>query len=187
MPRLNAAKRAASANIVSEETISAGIMSAKLNADASARRAFRERLNEAIAAALERGDLATVAELQREADTVPNGDHVAKALWLHGLSPSAKLLAPLSAPAFRLKIDGQIVLFDGQVVPLQFTGEKKENALAFLRELLAIPGDWKSGPEIGRATNIVGVRFDRVYRDLPPKIKAQIESSRMKGYRLKLA
>jgi hypothetical protein len=52
----------------------------------------------------------------------------------------------------------------------------------FLRELLREPGNWKSSSDIGQATQLKGVRFDRVLRVLPSPIKSEIESNRRKGY-----
>ncbi len=86
-------------------------------------------------------------------------------------------------PVARLKIESRTVYVDGQLVPLDMTPERTDDALAFLGELLKEPGNWKSASDIGKATNKEGVRFDRVFKTLPSAINSLLESNRRKGYR----
>jgi len=85
----------------------------------------------------------------------------------------------------KLQVVANELLFDGQKVPLDLTPEGKADALAFLRQVVGQKGNWISGPDIGKAENKEGVRFDRVYKKLPDPIRELIESDRRKGYRLR--
>ena len=84
-----------------------------------------------------------------------------------------------------LRVTEQTVYVNGKPVPLDLSPEKKEDALAFLAELAKEPGNWMSSTDIGKATDHEGVRFDRVYKALPPILKRLLESDRRKGYRMK--
>jgi hypothetical protein len=92
-----------------------------------------------------------------------------------------------AAPVGNLCIKGKTVYVRDNPVPLDFTPERTCYALAFLGELLKEPGNWKSSPDIGKATKNEGVRFDRIYKNLPDPIKSEIDSDRRKGYRVRLA
>jgi hypothetical protein len=85
----------------------------------------------------------------------------------------------------QLRVQDRTVYLDGRAVPLDFTPERTDDALAFLGELLKQPGNWMSSADIGKATHREGLRFDRVFRDLPTAIKSQLESNRRKGYRVR--
>jgi hypothetical protein len=80
---------------------------------------------------------------------------------------------------------GKAVYIRGRLVPLGLTPERTEDTLAFLGELLKEPGNWKSSPDIGKATQREGVRFDRIFKSLPSAIKSELESDRRKGYRVR--
>ena len=90
-------------------------------------------------------------------------------------------------PSTRLAVEKGELLLDGKPVLLDFTTEKKEDALAFFRQVIGQRGGWISSTEIGRNEKKEGVRFDRVYRHekLPAQVKELIESDRRKGYRLR--
>jgi hypothetical protein len=92
-----------------------------------------------------------------------------------------------SRPARKLAVKNGEVLLDGEPVPLDFTPEKKEDAMAFFRQVIGQRGGWISGPEIGLNEGREGARFDRVYhhKNMPPQVKALIVSDRRKGYRLR--
>jgi hypothetical protein len=60
------------------------------------------------------------------------------------------------------------------------------NARAFLGELAKEPGNWLSGPEIGRRSSQHGIRFDLVYHRLPSTLKAAITSKPGAGFRLRV-
>jgi hypothetical protein len=83
-----------------------------------------------------------------------------------------------------IQIESGIVRVDGEEVLLDMTNEKRTDVLAFVAQLLQEPGNWKSGPDIGKATRREGHRWDRIYKALPKPIKSLIESNRRKGYRL---
>ncbi|MBM4073020.1 MAG: hypothetical protein FJ271_29460 [Planctomycetes bacterium] len=89
------------------------------------------------------------------------------------------------APRLPLAIrDGQCFV-NGQHVVIDMTPERRRESLLFLAALTA---DWKSTADI---TNEVAnlrefTRFDRLLDLLPDSIKAVIESSTRKGYRLTL-
>jgi hypothetical protein len=100
-------------------------------------------------------------------------------------SQAAGVLAPASIA--NLHIEGKTVYVGGVPVPLNLTPERTADALAFLGELLREPGNWKSSSDIGRETQLEGVRFDRLFRALPGPVKSEIESVRRKGYRVRLA
>jgi hypothetical protein len=85
----------------------------------------------------------------------------------------------------RLEIEGNTVRVDGKIIRLDMTKETAEDALAFLRQLLAEPGNWQSSPDIGKATHREGVRFDLLRKKLPDEIKWIIESKTRKGFRLR--
>jgi hypothetical protein len=99
----------------------------------------------------------------------------------------ARATVPRVGVSTRLSIEGSTVLVNGRHISLNLTAERTEDALAFLGELLKEPGSWKSSPEIGKATSKEGVRFDRVFKELPDTIKSQVQSNRRKGYRVRLA
>jgi hypothetical protein len=92
----------------------------------------------------------------------------------------------LVGDAVPIRIVDGLVLVNNKLVPLGMTPEKASEALAFLRQLLQVPGNWCSGSDIGNAENMKDVRFDRVYNALPRPIKSKIQSIPRKGYRVKL-
>jgi hypothetical protein len=85
----------------------------------------------------------------------------------------------------RLQLIGRTVAVNGKPVPLNMTPERAADALAFLGELLKEPGNWMSSTDIGKATQKEGIRFDRIFKALPGKIKSLLESNRRKGYRVR--
>jgi hypothetical protein len=84
-----------------------------------------------------------------------------------------------------IAIDGVRLLLHGKPIDLDLTPQRTEDALDFIREVIRNPESWVSGPEIGKAVNKEGVRFDRVFKSLPGDIKTLIEATRRKGYRLR--
>ncbi len=96
-----------------------------------------------------------------------------------------KVVEQGGTPRTQLRIESKQVFLNNEPVPMGFTPERTEDALAFIGELLREPGNWKSSSDIGKATNREGVRFDRIFKVLPATIKSLIASDRRKGYRLK--
>src|SRR5262249_53733700 len=88
---------------------------------------------------------------------------------------------PPAAPGLRLRIDGETVYLDGQVVTLGLTVEAAIDARTFLEALIQYAPERVSMREIGR-----GKRWDRVRKKLPAALRALIESG-PKGYRIALA
>jgi hypothetical protein len=94
---------------------------------------------------------------------------------------------PPPADGCRLQIEGRSVYVDGALVPLDMTSERADDALAYLGELKTDPGEWKSDPDVGRATRREKVRFDRIRAVLPKPIGSLIETHHRKGSRLRPA
>jgi hypothetical protein len=86
-----------------------------------------------------------------------------------------------------IRLEGMQVFVKNKPVPLELTSDRTKDALVFIGELNKEPGNWKSSSEIGKATKSEGVRFDRIYKDLPVAVKSQIESRTGKGFRVRLA
>jgi hypothetical protein len=90
----------------------------------------------------------------------------------------------------RLRIDGGTVLYDDKPVPLDMTGERKEEALRYLQHLLDTAGDWVSDSEVKdreakKPGGMPGVRWDQVRKLLPARLRDLIETKQRKGSRLK--
>jgi hypothetical protein len=126
------------------------------------------------------------AILDADADP-PDGGAVGAALRSEASKALHDQCAPLrdgftapAEPALRLRVadDGRVTL-DGRPVPLDLTAEAREQALVFLRRLIAAAGGWLSGPDIER-----GVRWDRVRKSLPQRVQDLIQTDRRKGNRL---
>jgi hypothetical protein len=88
--------------------------------------------------------------------------------------------APVPDPALRLAVVGTAVLLDGHPVPLGLTAEASGDALTYLRAVIEAAPNWVSGPDIAR-----GIRWDRVRKRLPARLRSLIETNRRKGYRLR--
>jgi hypothetical protein len=92
-------------------------------------------------------------------------------------------------PAPRLRVE-EGVLLDGGRIALDMTEEARGAALCLLTHLLAAGGDWRSRTDLddmeksGPCKVHIGIRWDRVFKRLPPCILALVESNRRKGYRL---
>ena len=96
--------------------------------------------------------------------------------------------SPVSLAQPVIKVLGERVFVRGKQVQLEFTGERLKSALVFLAELAARPGVWMCSTDIiARSPTQAGVRFSRIYKELPKKIRCEIESARMKGFRLSVA
>ena len=67
------------------------IMSAKLNADARARRAYRDHFQTLIKAALDSNNVRLAIALRTELDKAPTDNDVCRGVWLLSNSPSAEL------------------------------------------------------------------------------------------------
>jgi hypothetical protein len=92
---------------------------------------------------------------------------------------------PRAVEVCRLRIEGDQVLLDGSVVPLDMTAERRETALFYLGQLLAAHGDWRSRREIDEeADHREGTRWDRVRLELPACLIELIPTNRRKGSRL---
>jgi hypothetical protein len=85
-------------------------------------------------------------------------------------------------------IDGQRVQVNGQSISLDVTGERLQDSLHFLNQLVENLGNWVSGPDISKAAPErydERFRWDRLQRSLPRAIRKHIETDRRKGKRLK--
>jgi hypothetical protein len=105
-----------------------------------------------------------------------------------GQAPDDAGTGNILKPAALIAIDGDHVLVNGQIVPLNMTAERLKDVLHFLSQLIENCGQWVSGPDISKAAPDRyndRYRWDRVQRSLPPVITDHIETDRRKGKRLK--
>ena len=90
----------------------------------------------------------------------------------------------------RLCIQGASVLLDGVPVALGMTEELRKAAVCYLTHLLAAGGDWRSSTELddmegnGACKDHIGIRWDRVRKQLPDALYKLTETDRRKGNRL---
>lgn len=90
-----------------------------------------------------------------------------------------------------LSIKRNVVFVFGKEVPLDMTKNRADDSLTFLKYLIASPGEWISSSVINKSEKSKGrvsdVRWDRIRKGLPTKIRHHIESARSKGYRIRMA
>jgi hypothetical protein len=100
-------------------------------------------------------------------------------------------LGTAEPPQPRLRVEEDSVFLDDDRIPLDMTEESRGAARCYLRHLLAAGGEWRSDSEVDEmeggstcAVKHVGVRWDRIRKQLPNVLKALIQTDRKKGSRL---
>jgi hypothetical protein len=119
----------------------------------------------------------------------PSAEIVASLRW----EARAAAGAPeLSGPRRRLHIDAGQILLDGRPVPLNMTSDRCADALVYLGYLIEAGGNYVSDGDVNRAETDrkggrPGVRWDKLRKKLPQRVRALIETHPRKGSRLLLA
>jgi hypothetical protein len=123
-----------------------------------------------------------MVQLMSWANCIPRPEQRVSLLVL--LDDALALDGPPS-PRCRLAIQGDQVLLDGTTVLLELTGDRRLDALAYVRALLAARGDWRSSDNLAAAEpRLQGVRLDRLHDALPKRLRDVIETRRGCGHRL---